>query len=64
MNIQNVQVASQAPIATVAAAQKDKADVEAAQRAAAEEAARKERTAKVVLARLIKDMIAIPGKNF
>ena len=42
----------------------ERAAREAAQKAAAEETARKESAAKVVLSRLIGDMIAIPGKNF
>ena len=75
LTIQNDGVASLAPLATKAAAEKDKADVEAAQRAAAEEAARKEREAaeeaarkeravKEALPSLIRDMVAIPGKDF
>ena len=73
--IKNDGVASQAPLATAEAAQKDKADVNAVEKAvaeeaarkekeAAEEAARKERVAKEALLSLVKDMITIPDKNF
>lgn len=82
LTIKNDGIASQTPLATAAAAQKDKADADAAQkaaaeeaereraareiaqRAAAEEAARKERADKEAISRLIRDMIAIPGKRF
>lgn len=59
LSIHNDQAGSQAPRATVAAAQKDKDDV-----VAAEKAPRSERAAKEALPRLIKDMVAIPGKDF
>ena len=64
LTIQNVQVASQAPLATTEAAGKDKSDMDAAEKAAAAEADRKERAVKEAIPRLIKDMIAIPGKSF
>ena len=82
LSIQNVQVASQTPLATAEATRKDKADMDAAEKAAAEEAARKaraaaeeaarkaraaaeeEKAAKEAMSSLIRDMIAIPGKNF
>lgn len=67
----NEAVVQQRPIATAEAAQKDRADEKAAAEEsarkaaeAAEEAARKERAAKEPLFRLIRDMVAIPGKNF
>ena len=62
--IQNEGVKQQKPVATAEAAQKDKADVDAIEKAAAEEAARKERAKKEEIPRLVRDMIAIPGKNF
>ena len=73
--IQNEGVKQQKPVATAEAARRDKADMDAAEKAAAEEAARKahaaaeeaarkERAAKEALTRLIRDMIAIPGKSF
>ena len=60
LSIQNVQVASQTPLATEEAVRKDTADLHAAEKAAAEEVAR----AKEAIPSLIRDMIAIPGKNF
>ncbi len=53
LTIQNVQVTSQAPLATTEAARKDKADMDAAEKAGKE-----------AVARLIRDMIAIPGMSF
>ena len=75
LSIQNDGVAAQAPLATTMAAQKDRADVVAAQKAAAEEAARRERAAteeaarreralKKTVSNIINNMVAIPGKNF
>jgi len=75
LSIQNDGVAAQAPLATTTAAQKDRADVVAAQQAAAEEAARRERAAaeeaarreralKKTVSNIINNMVAIPGKNF
>ena len=64
LSIQNDGVVSQVPLATAEAAQKDKADVDAVQKAAAEEAARKGRVANEALLSLVKDMITIPDKNF
>lgn len=60
LSIQNVQVASQAPLATAEAARKDKADMEAM----AEEATRKESAAKEAITRLVSDMITIPDMSF
>lgn len=51
LSIQNVQVASQTPLATAEAVRKDKADLDAAEKAAAEEAARKAREEAARMAR-------------
>ncbi len=70
LSIQNVQVASQTPLATAEAARKDKADMDAAEKAAAEEAARKEKAAAEEAARrerAIKEAISsliAPAMNY
>ena len=64
LTIQNEGIKEQNPVATAEAARKDKADIDAVEKAAAEEAARKEKAAKEAMPPLIRDMIAIPGKNF
>ena len=57
LTIQNVQVASQVPRATAEAARKDKVDIDAVVDSI-------EKAAKEAIARLVRDMIAIPDMSF